>query len=386
MRILLAHNYYRQRGGEDIAFEAEAELLQKYGHQVYISTASNEELAGEKLKSIGLRAIWSRKSNKKISEIIEEFRPEIAHFHNTFPLLSPSIHKACKDQGVPVVQTLHNYRLHCPVATFFRDGVVCEDCVGKLVTWPAVLHNCYHQSRTESAGVSAMLLIHRAMRSWTENVDVFIAPTEFARRKLQRGYLAKSRFEVKSNFISRDPGVGRNLGEYVLYVGRLTPEKGIIPLLDAWNQLEGIPLKVIGDGPLLATLRGRVNASATSDIEVLGPRPHDDVLEIMRGARFLAFPTLWHETFGNVVIEAFACGVPVLASNRGAIGELVSNGVTGRTFDPTNVDEIASKIRAAWGEGVQLEKLRKAARLEFELKYTADSNYQRLNEIYSTLL
>lgn len=382
----MVHNYYRHPGGEDRAFEAEAELLQRKGHEVQLFTTSSEILAEQNPMTIALGAIWSRKSKKQISQVIEEFRPDVAHFHNTFPVLSPSVYTACKDHGVPVVQTLHNYRLHCPVATFFRDGDVCEDCVGKVLTWPAVLHRCYHESRMESAGVSTLLLVHRVLRTWAKNVDVFIAPSEFARRKLQSGYLAKSRFEVKSNFVASDPGAGQTLGNYVLYVGSLLPEKGIFTLLDAWKQLEGIPLKVVGDGPLLANLWDRVNASASGEIEVLGPRPHDEVLEIMRGARFLAFPTRYYEVCPNVVIEAFSCGLPVFAPDRGAIGELVRDGITGFTFDPTNVDEIASKIRAAWGQGVHLEKLRKAARHEFEAKYTADANYQRLKEIYDSIL
>jgi glycosyltransferase involved in cell wall biosynthesis len=244
MKILAIHNSYQQPGGEDQVFLAETSLLERYGHQVVRYSKHNDRAAGMNRLALAGTALWNNSTYRDLRVLIRRERPDVAHFHNTFPLVSPAGYYAAKAEGVPVVQTLHNYRLLCPNALFFRDGGVCEDCMGKAITWPGVVHKCYRGSRAASGLVTAMLATHRALRTWTDMVDVYIALTEFARRKFIEGGLPEERMTVKPNFVDPDPGPGTSDDGHALFVGRLSPEKGVDTLLAAGNALEdGFPLR-----------------------------------------------------------------------------------------------------------------------------------------------
>src|SRR5215212_4268687 len=251
MKILLAHNEYQQPGGEDQIFRSEAALLEAHGHQVLRYAAHNDRVAGMNPVALAGSTVWNRASYRELQSMIRRERPQVAHFHNTLPLISPAGYYAAKAEGVPVVQTLHNYRLLCPNALFFRDGHVCEDCQGKLVPWPGVLHACYRESRPASAAMAAMLTTHRALQTWTEQVDVYIATTEFAREKFVQGGLPAEQLVVKPNFLHPAPSPGQVRGDFALFVGRLSPEKGVGTLLETWKRSRvRVPLKIVGDGPL----------------------------------------------------------------------------------------------------------------------------------------
>lgn len=382
MKILLIHNLYQQPGGEDAVFRAEAALLRSRGHEVAEFVESNARLNGMDPLRAAARAVWSREARAKLRRLLQETRPDVAHFHNTFLMISPAAFSVCKEMGVPVVQTLHNYRLICPGALLMRDGRVCEDCIGKAVPWPGVLHGCWRGSRAQTAVVAGMLTVHRLLRTWTERVDVYIALTEFARRKFIEGGLPEEKILVKPNFVDPDPGPGEHDDEYVLFVGRLSPEKGIQRLLEAWRLLNGIPMKILGDGPLLHQVEDWSSRRGLRTVEVMGRRSREEVLHLMKRARILVFPSEWYEGFPMTIVEAFACSLPVVAPRLGAMAELIEDGRTGLLFEPGNAKDLAKKVEWAWTHPEQMEKMGREARREYEQKYTAERNYQMLMEVY----
>ncbi|RME69473.1 MAG: glycosyltransferase family 1 protein, partial [Chloroflexi bacterium] len=329
-----------------------------------------------------LNAVWSRESQENIRRLIREKKPDVAHFHNTFLMVSPAAYYACKEAGVPVVQTLHNYRLICPGALLMRDGRVCEECVGRAVPWPGMVHACWRGSRLQTSVVTAMLTVHRAIKTWTEQVDFYIALTEFARRKFIEGGLPADKIVVKPNFITPDPGMGDHEENYALFVGRLSPEKGVQALLRAWRRLRDVPLKVVGDGPLMKEVQEFVGREGLQEVEVPGRRPRDEVFRLMREARALVFPSEWYETFGMTIAEAFACGLPVIASRLGAMAEIVEEGRTGLLFEPGNPEDLAAKVEWAWSHPEEMAEMGREARREYTQKYTAERNYQILMDIY----
>lgn len=382
MRILSVHNYYQIRGGEDESCEAEKKLLQEMGHGVEIYEEKNDSLTNLNAAQLGLKTIWSAESYKIVQQKLREKKHDVVHVQNFFPLISPSVYYAAKAEKVPVVQTLRNYRLLCPNALFFRDGKVCEDCLGHAVPWPGVVHSCYRESRMASAGVATMITTHRGLGTWNEMVDVYIALTQFARQKFIQGGIPEEKIVVKPNFVHPDPGAGTGSGGYALYVGRLSVEKGIDTLLAAWERLNGrIPLKIIGDGPLAHQVAE--GAAHIPQVEWLGRRPMAEVYDLMGEATVLVFPSEWYETFGRVAVEAFAKGTPAIAANLGAIAEVVEHGRTGLHFQPGDPEDLATKVEWVLAHPDALIQMRREARSEFEAKYTASENYRRVMEIYA---
>ena len=313
MKVALVHNRYQQHGGEDAAVAAEAALLEAHGHRVVRYTLDNDGIARLGRARLVRATLWNDAAHGELRELLGAARPAVAHFHNTFPLVSPAAYYAARDAGVPVVQTLHNFRLVCPNALLYRDGHPCEECVGRAVPWPGVVHACYRQSRAASAVTAAMLATHRALGTWQNAVDVYIALTNFARAKFIEGGLPAERLAVVPNFLAADPGAGSHAGRFALFVGRLSPEKGLGTLLTAWRALAGaLPLKIVGSGPLEATLDRTVPGT-----EWLGRQSAENVLALMREAAFLVVPSECYEGMPMAVVEAFASGLPVVASGHG---------------------------------------------------------------------
>jgi glycosyltransferase involved in cell wall biosynthesis len=383
VRVLLVHGYYMQRGGEEEVFAAERALLENRGHEVSTFTVENERLVAMSGPRQAAATIWNRGAARDLREAIRAGRPDVAHFHNTFPLLSPAAHHAAAAEGVPVVQTLHNYRLLCPNALFFREGRVCEDCLGKAVPWPGVVHACYRGSRAASAVVAGMLTTHRAIGTWRRKVDRYIALTGAAREKYIAGGLPAERIRVKPNFVP-DPGdrVGKREG-FALFVGRLSPEKGIATLLDAWAELPGVPLRIVGGGPLREALDARVAAGPLRDsVELLGFRSQAEVQDLMKRADFLVFPSEWYEGAPRVVLEAFACGLPILGARLGALGELLDDRRMGIFFEPGDAKGLAAGAREMLADPARLDRMGREARSVYEARYTPERNYELLMEIY----
>lgn len=385
MRVLAVHNYYQQPGGEEQIFHTETTLLESYGHEVLRYTLNNDQIAKLNPLALSKNTLWNHDVYQELKFIAREHKPDIAHFHNTFPLISPAAYYALKDEGVPVVQTLHNYRLLCPNALFFRKGKVCEDCLGKLFALPGIVHGCYRGSRAASAMVAATTSWHSSLGTWSQAIDLFIAYSQFAMKKFIQGGLPAEKLVFKTNFLYPAPEPGPGKGGYALFVGRLSVEKGLGVMLNSWRQLEGkIPLKILGDGPMAGLVMQA--QQEMPEIEWLGRRPLDEVYEVLGNAAFLVFPSEWYETFGRVAIEAFAKGTPVVASNIGAIAELVDHERTGLLFRPGEPDDLAAKIQWLLSHPDHLIEMRQQARIEFENKYTADDNMKRLIEIYQITL
>lgn len=385
MRVLIAHNAYQQPGGEDTVVNAEKALLRRAGNEVNEYLRHNNEIKSGGTYSdipLGLRTIWSAASQHQLSRLIKDCKPDVVHFHNTFPLISPAAYYACRDLGVPVVQTLHNYRLFCAAATFFRDGQVCEDCREKG-RWQAVRHRCYRHSRSASAAVAAMLSFHHWYGTWKNLVDCYITLSGFSCAKFIAAGLPPEKIVVKPNFVLPDPGVGRGSREGAVFLGRLSEEKGLRTLLQAWAQVNpSRTLRVVGDGPLRNEIRSEVSRSGLSTIHLDECLPREESLRAVQSARFLIVPSQWYEGFPMVIVEAYACGTPVIASRLGAMQEIVLDGRTGLHFTSGDADDLARKVEWAWAHPDEMREMGQTARAEYEAKYTAERNYKLLVDIY----
>jgi len=378
MRIFFVHNYYQHPGGEDAVVQAEEELLRKAGHYVSLFEVSNVVIQGlaSQLK-VGVQVIYSFAWRQKLCEVLKRKRPDVVHVHNFFPLLTPAIYDACVHAGVPVVQTLHNYRLLCPSGLFMRNGKVCEECLEKG-PFQGVRYGCYRGSRIQTLPVTLMLAFHKLRRTWHKKVNCFIALTKFAKEKFVQAGFPSQKIVVKPNFVSLPERPSKQKGEYAVFVGRLSKEKGVGTLLQAWHELPDMPIKLIGDGPLL----NKAISQSPKSVEVMGRKNHDETLDQMTNALFLVMPSECYETFGLVIVEAMACGVPVVASRLGAMAEIVDDGKTGLLFEPGNAKDLASKVRWLFEHPEKAEQMGKNARAEYEAKYTPERNYELLMDIY----
>ncbi|MBU4264375.1 MAG: glycosyltransferase family 4 protein [Proteobacteria bacterium] len=373
MKILLAHVCYRQKGGEDVVFENELSILQKAGVavvplQIYNNTIKDESISG-RIK-VGASTLWSRSGYRIVSDMLSRVKPDVVHFHNTFPLLSPSVYWACSNSGVPVIQTLHNYRLICAGALLYFNNNVCERCVGKY-PFPALVQCCYRDSLLATTAVTAMQVIHRFLGTFRNKVDRYFALTEFAKSRMVLGGVPEDLITVKPNFLPDPPKPSYKPGNYALFVGRLSREKGIVTLLKAWAGVENLPLWVAGDGPVMSELLSN-DLVQKERVRLLGYQSKEKIRQLMQESAFIVIPSEWYEGFPMVVLESFAAGKPVLCSRIGSLNELINEGVTGCKFDPGDAKDLAGVVINAMGKAGLLAEMGKAARLEFEHKYSAD--------------
>ena len=382
MKILVAHNYYRTPGGEDAVFKSECELLKSFGEEVILYERANAELDAlsdlrkfKYLFSLG----YSKKTYNEIRALIKKFRPDAAHFHNIFFLITPAAYFACKDEGVPVVQSQHNFRLLCSNALFYRNNKPCEDCLRKSL-WEGVRHKCYRNSRVLTGFAAWAIDQHWKNKTWINKVDMYITAAEFTRQKyLQKG-IPQEKIAVKPHFLSKDPGQRNGHKFYALYVGRLSQEKGVDVLIHAWARLKNIPLKIIGNGDQYNELKQL--AKDNSDIEFLGRLQEQECEKYLREACILVIPSVCYESFPRVLVEAYAHGLPVIASRLGSLAELIVNGKTGLLFEPGNSQDLAEKVELLIEDENKRLVMGMEARLEYEGKYTPEKNYAQLMAIY----
>jgi glycosyltransferase involved in cell wall biosynthesis len=385
MKIALVHNTYQHPGGEDVVFEQEKQMLEDAGHEVVTYCRSNDEIPGLSSLSrliLPIRITWASDTKHEFERLLHREKPDLVHIHNTFMMVSPSIYSACRECRVPVIQTLHNFRLLCPASGFFRDAGPCEECVDHGLL-RSVRYGCYRSSRAATAAVAAMLASHRVLGTWTRSIDRYIALNNFSREKFVSAGLPSEKVTVKPNFVSPDPGAGDNRRDYAVFVGRASLEKGIFTLVEAWTGF-GIsyPLQIVGDAPDRAVLETEARKRGVSSITFRGQLGHSDAVAAIKNARLLIMPSVSYETFGMSIVEAFACGTPVVCSRLGGMQELVKHQLTGLHFTPGDAGDLAETVRWALDHPSRLAEMGRAGRREFEMHYTAKANYSRLMEIY----
>ncbi len=384
LRILTVHNAYQQAGGEDTVFASETELLRDAGHQVETLTVSNDGISSRvsQLKT-ALSASYNRAGRALAADAIAAFRPDVVHVHNTFPRLSPAVFDACHAAGVPVVWTLHNFRVTCANAILLRDEAPCEDCVGRAPL-PAIRHRCYRGSMIGSAAVAGLIWRHQRRGTWHGKVSRFLALTQFAREKFIAAGLPADRIVVKPNFAVDPQPAGTGdapLRTGALFVGRLSAEKGVDVLVKAWCGM-GLSLTIIGDGPDRAALE----AIAGPEVRFLGFRDSRFVQEEMRRAAMLVVPSVWYEMYPMTVVEAMACGTPVIASRIGALKEIVEDGVTGCHFTAGDPDDLARTVRKAASQPAHLKQMGRNARAHYQSALSPAASLAALESVYRQVM
>jgi glycosyltransferase involved in cell wall biosynthesis len=374
-KVLVVHNAYRHRGGEDSVVDSELALLRGKGHQVVEYIRHNHEIDGASSMPLAAQSLWSHQTTSEVAAVLARELPDVVHVHNTLPLVSPSVYWACARAGVPVVQTLHNFRLACPQAIFLRKGKVCESCLGR-VPWRAVAHGCYRGSRAQSAVVAATSTLHWMLGTWSRKVSRYIALNEFCRDKFIAAGLPPDRVAIKPNFVDEPGAVEKQARKDFLYVGRLSVEKGVSVLLEAARLDDHEEIRIAGSGPQARQV------SATTEVKALGVLDPGGVnLELAR-ALAMVIPSICYESHPRTLVEAFACGTPVIASRLGAMPALVTEGVTGLLFNPGDAQDLARVMRWASEHPREMAAMGARARDVYESKYSPAENYRQLIEIY----
>ena len=386
MRILLIHNSYQQRGGEDTVFESEYNLLSERGNDVEKILFDNKAIAslGDTIMT-GFKNIFNPNSARIIEEKIISFKPEVIHTHNFFPLISPSVFFVAKKHKIPILMTLHNYRLICSNAILYRDGHICEDCVKKIIPLNGIIHKCYHNSVVQTTAVTLMTSFHKIAGTWKNKIDKYIALTEFGRDKILNSSLKLSEDQVvvKQNFVEDFGDGNNNREEFFVFIGRIIENKGIETLLESLKHFN-YKIKIIGDGPL----RSRIEDAAlqNKNIEYLGFRDKNFIINTLKKTRGLLFPSLWYEGLPMTVLEAFSTGTPVIGSNIGSLQLLIKDNYNGFHFRPGDAKDLAARIKYLSDNEQQLKHLYVNARNTYLEKYTPEKNYEQLINIYSEVI
>ncbi|MFF4592645.1 glycosyltransferase [Amycolatopsis sp. NPDC001319] len=389
MKVLVVHNRYRseQPSGENNVVDAETALLAAGGVRVSLFERLSDDIAAMSMPRKALVPVqvpWNRSARAELTARLQVERPDVVHVHNTFPLLSPSVLAACADARVPVVATLHNYGMVCPPGTLYRDGRICTDCVGGAPV-PAVRHGCYRGSAAATVPMAANLLLNRSR--WRSDVTRFFCISDAQRRLLVDAGMPPSRMTVKHNFVT-DPGVRRaGEGAHVLFLGRLTEEKGVPLLMAAWDRLGGslgLPLVIAGTGPLSDEVSAW--AASRTDVSYVGLQDKASCQALTASAAAVVAPSAWLEAFGLVVVEAMAAGVPTVAPAHGAFPELISDGVTGLLHEPGSAVSLAESLRDVVADPERNRKMGDAARRRYDEDFTPAVGFRRLVEGYEAAI
>ena len=369
MNVLVLHSKYQAAGGEESSISTDLELMSRLGISYRLFTEENAQAADYGALRLAINTVWSRSAAARLEQHLKANSYDVAHVHNTFPMLSGSVYYILKQFGLPVVQTFHNFRLFCTNGLLFRQGRPCEECIGHKFPIKSLRHPCYHRGHAANGVVAIQIGLHRVLRTYEDNVDTFLALSQFAKKLIIRAGIPGERVLLRANCITPDPGEGDGGGGYGLFVGMLSESKGIMQLLAAWARAAtGRELRIIGDGPL----RGAVQAEASrrSDVKYLGPQPRSSVFSQMKSARALIFPSILYEGMPMTILEAFAVGTPVVAHRLGTMAEMISPGVNGWLTDSTTESSLADSIRSALSSDGQALKLRQHCRAEYEQHYS----------------
>lgn len=379
MKVLQVHNYYQQPGGEETVLHTEAAVLRENGHTVIQYTCSNDEIEHTGLVAkirTGLQTIWSRKHFAAITDVLEKEKPDVCHVHNTFPLISPSVFHACDKAKIPVVFTLHNYRLLCANGLFLRENKPCEDCL-KTNMWTGVKHKCYRDSALATATLAAAMETHHFINTWNKKVDVIVALTAFQKEKLVAKGIEADKIFVKPNMVNHAAKASSNKGNGLLFIGRLDHVKGADLLLKIAERFPEIIINVLGQGPLFDVL------SAVPNIHCFGHLPQSQVMKKIAECKAVVLPTRFYEGMPVTIIEAFACGKPVISTNHGAMPSMIKHGETGWLFPLNDFDSLSDGVKQAIDPTLNMEQIGKNCLAEFESKYSPAVGYKNLIETYN---
>jgi len=382
MRILLAHNFYKNRGGEYSVYQNEARLLEEMGHDVFRFEKDNISIDNMSLSekvSLLWKTTWNAAIIEELRNVIRKIEPDLLHVHNFFPLMTPAIYKASKLENVPVVQTLHNFRILCANGSFLRNNEPCEKCL-EGSNFNAIRYKCYRNSYLQSFAIERMISTHQNRNTWNRLVDTFICFTEFSKSKFVQAGIEADKIKIKPNFLPLVPSSESTSEGPIIFIGRFESAKGAETLLKASIKLPHLKFEVIGDELI------SIQKSRYQNINFNGRLPHDELINKLQKSSLLVFPSLCYEGMPMSIIEAFACSVPVIASNLGNMPNMVKDAYNGLLFETGNSDELAQKIEGLMSDKEQLRKMSDNCRQNFEERYTAESNYKILMKIYEETL
>jgi len=384
LRVLFAHNRYRNRGGEDESRDQEMHVLRSKGHEVVEYLVDNKDIQKTNYLSAGVQSVWNVDQHRQLTTLMKDIRPDILKVDNYFPILSPSIFGAAKSLGVSTVLSVRNYRLICPGTSLFRDGQICRDCVGSKLALSAIRHQCYRNSYFQSAAVALSNSFAHLRGTWRDSVDRYIAVSDFVKRELIRGGFPEHKISVKGNSIV-DTGAGDGSGGYALFVGRLIPEKGISTLLQAWKTIgNALPLKIIGEGSLESDVVRAVETNP--NIEYLKRKPISEVCDYMGRATVLVFPSEWYEPFGRSIVEAYSKGTPVIGADTEPMRDMIESGQTGLFFQSGNSEDLAKTVLSLTKDKQRLTHMREQSRRQYLKSYSAEQNYNQMMTIFEHAL
>ncbi|MGH4119462.1 glycosyltransferase family 4 protein [Clostridium sp.] len=388
-KVLIVHNYYLIPGGEDTVVENESTMLMENGHEVIFYTRHNDEIKNisilGKIKLFFV-SIFSVKTYREVKKIIKEEKIDIVHVHNTLPLISPSVYYAAFKVKVPVVQTIHNFRLICPAATLTRNGLICEKCIKNGLA-PALKYKCYRKSYLQTFAIVTMLKIHRMLKTY-QKINGYIALTEFNKNKLL-SLVDDDKVHVKPNFVkgtSNRKDEKREVENYFVFIGRLDKLKGIDLIIESWKDIKETGLIVLGDGPLKKELDCLIKDSKINNIQLLGFMKREEAFEILKKAKAIIMASQWYEGFPMTIVESFSLGVPVIAGDIGNLGAIITHKKNGLLFKYRSKDDLKENIDMLINDNELNEKLSVGAYKTFIENYDDKINYKYLNNIYSELI
>jgi glycosyltransferase involved in cell wall biosynthesis len=386
MRVLIVHGAYQQFGGEDSVVRAERELLERHGDEVLLYSRHNDEIkefgAFEKANFFP-QTVYSWKSSNEIADVVHSFRPDVAFVHNVYPLLSPSVYHKLHSLGVPAVQVLHNFRPFCPNGFYYTQGQICEACKdGNYLN--AIRKRCYKDSYALSA-LYALTLGSNRLAGMVNKISGFICLTEFFKIKMQQAGVPDSKLFVRPNFVYAPPltANGNDAGNYAIYMGRLSPEKGCWTLIHAFEQMPQVPLKILGTGPLEQELKDYARQKGMTNVQFLGFKSGDEKWQLLRNSLCLVVPSEWYENFPVTVLEAFMAAKPVVASRMGGLPYIVEEGQSGLLFEAGKASELAQRIQSLVDDPAGAVRMGACGRRLSETKYGPEQGYSNLMKVFS---
>lgn len=383
-KVLIVHNYYQLPGGEDTVVENEKNMLLENGHDVVLYTRHNDEIKSKGILGklmLPFDTIFSFKTYREVKKKIKEESINIVHVHNTLPLVSPSVYYSAKHCKVPVIQTIHNFRLLCPAATFTRDNKICEECIEKSLIC-SIKNKCYRGSLIQSVLSAFTLSFHRLIGTYNK-IDNYIVLTEFNKSKLMN-LVSEDKISIKPNFVKRSNEIVENNNkEYFLFLGRIDELKGVRILVEAWKEINSSKLLIVGKGPLENKINKYIKDNDIKNIELLGFKQKDKVIELINGAKALIVPSKWYEGFPMTIVESLSLGTPVIASDIGNLSTIINDEQNGLLFKYDDKESLIRRVKEIDDNNELLEKLSKGAINSFNKHYNSIKNYELLINVYN---